>query len=119
MARYTNADIKEKLGDLRSKIRDGKVTLYFRTDKDALRKAVAFAFDLQDPDAFNTENFNSQTLVRFAKLFDIPKVEFRYPSQDDAAWALQNFINRRANPWAHVTGTPDAVLATEASPINV
>lgn len=124
MAQYTNKDIKLILSTLRSKIRNGQVTLYFRSDKTALRKAVASAFGF-DADAFNTENFNPQTLKRFATLFDIP-VEIssglpRYPSNDDAAWALQNFINRRADPWSHVRPDPidpaETVSATEADPI--
>ena len=116
-SRYTNNDTRLLLGDLRSKIRNGIVTLYFRTDKDAMRKAVAAAFSLQDADSFNTENFNPQTLLRFAKLFDVPMYSYtdkyypdgqkgmRYPSQDDAAAAIQNFINRRKDPWAHVRPT--------------
>ncbi len=121
MAQYINADIKLTLSDLRSKIRNGQITLYFRSEPQALRKAVAFAFGLQDADSFNTENFNPQTLKRFAKLFDVPQfineeLATRYPSNDDAAWALQNFINRRADPWSHVR--PDnTVTATSADPI--
>lgn len=124
MAQYTNDDIKLTLSDLRSKIRNGKITLYFRDDANALRNAIASAFGI-DKDAFNSENFNPQTMRRFAKLFAIPtraESSFQYPSQDDVATALQSFINRRANPWSHFLGEQlkegykDAVLATEADP---
>lgn len=123
-SRFNNNDLFIALSDLRSAIRNGTVTLYFRTDPDALRKAVAATLSLQDADAFNTENFNPQTLKRFATLFAVPRrsetstskiAAWRYPSQDDAAKALQNFINRRANPWSHFRD--DTVSATSADPI--
>lgn len=108
MSNYTNNDIKLTLGQLSSDIRNGRVIV----SGGALRPAVAAAFGI-DKDAFNTENFNPQTLKRFATLFDVPKyvaspegskiVQWKYPNQDDYAWALRNFINRRAVPWSHVT----------------
>lgn len=130
--RYTNNDIKLTLSSLRSQIRNGQVTLYFRAlpgrpaeGGNALRKAVANAFGF-GVDDFNTENFNPQTLKRFAKLFDVPTVvppmgtlPVTYPSNDEAAWAIQNFINRRADPWSHIRVDTSPVLATEVSPINV
>lgn len=108
MSNYTNNDIKLTLGQLSSDLRNGRITI----TGGGLRSAVASFFGI-DKDAFNTENFNPQTLKRFATLFDVPKyvaspegskiVQWKYPTQDDYAWALRNFINRRAVPWAHVT----------------
>jgi len=104
MSRYTNEDIKLTLSALRSDVRNGRTIVA----NGQLRNVVAQAFGF-DVDAFNTENFNPQTFRRFAKLFAIPQGvsqdsgTVRWPSQDEYAWALQNFINRRGNPWAHVT----------------
>lgn len=110
--RLNNEDIKVALTSLRDNLRQGKVTVYFRaTGPQALRNAVAHFLGLQDADSFNTENFNPQTLKRWASLFDVPRwpqtaptagAAWVYPSQDDTATALQNFINRRARPWSHV-----------------
>lgn len=132
--RYTNNDIKLTLSDLRSKIRNGQVTLHFRPipgkpntgGGSQLRNVVANAFGI-DADAFNTDNFIPMTLKRFAKLFDVPSYpqtsvdagsSFRYPSQDDAAWALQNFINRRADVWSHVRPTPPKAEVLEANGVG-
>lgn len=116
--RYTNADSKITLGNLRTAIRNGTVNI----GGGLLRDAVASAFGI-DKDAFNTENFAAPTLKRFAALFDVPKTPkdttslikaWNYPSQDDYATALQNFINRRNRPWAHVTGQTAAPESLEA-----
>jgi hypothetical protein len=40
---------------------------------------------------------NNGTAERFGKLFAVPAGQV---TQDDYAWAIQNFINRRAEPWA-------------------
>lgn len=123
--RYTNNDIKLTLGDLRSKIRNGQITVFFRDNGPTqLRVVVAAAFGI-DKDAFNSENFNPQTMKRFAKLFDVPRTPITattsgaawlYPSQDDVATALQNFLNRRADPWSHWV-VENSVTATSADPI--
>lgn len=108
MSNYTNNDIKLTLGQLSSDIRNGRTRIVLGN----FRTIVATAFGI-DKDAFNTENFNPQTLKRFATLFAEPKTpkdttsaiaSYNYPTQDQYAWALRNFINRRAEPWAHVTG---------------
>lgn len=102
--RFNITDIKLTLSDLRAQVRSNSTVISVRTDKKYLRLAVASAFGI-DPDAFNTENFNPQTLRRFAHLFDVPFLDHgdhqHYPSQDDIATALQNFINRRKDVWAH------------------
>lgn len=102
--RFTNFDIKNTFTFLRAQFRSGATTVSVRTDKFALRKAVAEAFGIQQ-DAFNTDNFNPQTFKRLAHLFDVPFLDHgdhqHYPSQDDIATALQNFINRRKDVWSH------------------
>lgn len=105
---YNNKDIKLILSGMRSHLRNGNYVLRY---KDAgavvLRKAVASYFGIEADD-FNTKNFNPQTLKRVAALFDVPSYgttstlldyAIRWPSQDDTAKALQNFINRRSKPW--------------------
>lgn len=127
MARFTNKSINEALLGLRNDIRNGHITLAFRTDSQALRKAVAATLGIDGPDAFNTENFNKQTLQRFATFFAVPRqpvtstsqiAAWRYPSTDEVAWAMQNFMNRRANPWSHVANRmeQEASRTTEPTP---
>lgn len=98
MARFTNKTINAALSELRISIREGRTTVYFR-DKGVihLKRLVGAALDVP----FSKEYFNPQTLRRFDKLFEtVPFAPF--PTQDDTATALQNFINRRSDPWAHV-----------------
>lgn len=108
MSRFTNTNVKLTLSDLRSKIRNGVVTVSYRDNPKSLWYNVAVAFGI-DPDDFNTDNFNPQTYRRFGKLFAIPTFmgssqlfARQFPSQDETATALQNFINRRSDPWSHV-----------------
>lgn len=116
MSRFTNTNVKLTLSDLRSKIRNGVVIVSYSSGGiDALRSTVAVAFGI-DKDDFNTENFNPQTFRRFAKLFDVPMIKgeldkIYYPTQDETATALQNFINRRADPWSH--SRPVAIISDE------
>lgn len=121
MPRMTNNDINTDLTYLRTSIRDGNTIVSYREDEQALRNVVAATLGI-DRDAFNSENFKPQTLKRFASLFDVPKwpttgttpnTAWIFPTQDETAAAIQNFMNRRKNPWSHV-GT---VTATEADPI--
>lgn len=102
--RFTTNDIKLTLSELRSQVRNSNTVISVRVDKKYLRFAVASAFGI-DADAFNVENFNPQTLLRFSHLFDVPSVDHgdhtHVPTQDEIATALQNFINRRKNVWAH------------------
>lgn len=129
MSRYTNNDIKLTLSDLRSKIRNGVVVVGYKTTALALRQAVALAFKT-DAVTFNTDaNFNPQTVRRFEKLFDVPVCDnlaeykagaasiVHYPTQDETATALQNFLNRRADPWSHVRPSTETLLA--AASVNV
>lgn len=128
MSRFTNTNVKLTLSDLRSKIRNGVVVVgYSSGGIDALRSNVAVAFGI-DKDDFNTENFNPQTFRRFAKLFDVPNLgqmgsnymdnlARRWPTQDETATALQNFINRRSDPWAHVHPSTEVLL--EAASVSV
>lgn len=122
MAKYTNKDIAAVLGKLRSDIRNG-ATIYDGRLKETVYSAFINApGEVMSGDFFSPDNFNPQTLKRFEKLFEVPREPrsnetrtgggglsqikaWRYPTQDDYAWALQNFINRRANPWAHVVLT--------------
>lgn len=106
MSRYTNNDIKLTLSDLRSKIRNGVVTVTYNVyGAKALRIRVEATFGVK---ITSTADFNSQTLRRFEKLFDVPSelLDFgqtlKWPTQDETATALQNFINRRSDPWSHV-----------------
>jgi hypothetical protein len=110
MARFTNKTINVALGELRTNIREGKTIVYFRNEGvEHLKRLIVAALGGEaNSDAwFSKEFFNPQTLRRFEKLFDVPTYIMvsgsnTYPTQDDTATALQNFINRRSDPWAHV-----------------
>lgn len=91
----TGKDINAVLTVLRDQLRNGVVALPLRWNRNALRNDIASRLGLEGY-AFNTGNFHPKTLQRFATLFDIPVGI----SQDDTAWALQNFMNRRKDPWA-------------------
>lgn len=123
MNRFTNTNVKLTLSDLRSKIRNGVVRVNYR--ENTLRNNVAIAFGI-DADDFNTDNFNPQTYRRFGKLFAVPMRptlfgtlpdEMLWPTQDETATALQNFINRRADPWSHVRPSTEVLL--EAASVSV
>lgn len=110
---YNINDINVQLSYLREQLRTGKNRIVFSVNKNALRLEVASLFGIGQDD-FNTENFHRRTLRRFAKLFDVPITDafYAYPTQDETAWALTNFINRRSDPWSHVR--PDPVDTTAA-----
>lgn len=113
MTRLLNTTINYALGDLRTKIREGKITVYFRDEGVGhLKRLVAGAFGYNSEVLIDKDVFNPQTIRRFEKLFDVPvgqmgseyinNLDARYPTQDETATAIQNFINRRSDPWAHV-----------------
>lgn len=123
MARFTNKTINEALTDLRKGLRTGTV----KVTQGDLRSLVAIDLGIGKDD-FNTENFNPQTLKRLAHLFEnVPMkprtgttqiVAMGYPSQDDYAWALQNFMNRRADPWKFRRDQSVLAVETRADGIN-
>lgn len=96
--RLSNDTINASLRDLRVQIREGKVNVQ-HAFPDNFQRVVLTALGAAD----TPENFNPQTLRRLNVLFDVPPLDKGYPSQDQTAWAIQNFINRRSNPWSHVT----------------
>lgn len=127
MARFTNATINAALGHLRTDIRDGKAIVYFKDQgvPHLKRLIVAYLFEntIEVSDALSSEYFNPQTLRRFDKLFDVPSylgdfgTSTVYPTQDDTAKAIQNFMNRRIDPWAHIR--PSTEVLNEAASVNV
>lgn len=109
MSRFTNDTINRKLSNLRQKLRDGTVTI----SGGRLKEAVEFELSnegliitLPSVGFFTAARFNPQTLRRFETLFAVPDYG-HYPTQDEYAWALNNFQNRRSDPWKHVKPTPE------------
>lgn len=107
MARFRNTTINKALVELRTSIREGKTTVYFKDQGPShLKRLVAAALETTVEMLDNNEYFNPQTVHRLNVLFNVPfdALNFNkvYPTQDDTATALQNFINRRKDPWAHV-----------------
>lgn len=111
--RWTNDDINISLAQLRELIRVGAIHVALNAKPGEgynMRDVVAHALGI-DPDAFNTQNFKPKTLLRFAQLLGTEKL--LNPTQDQIAWALTNFINRRKDPWEHVR--PDEVSTSNES----
>lgn len=105
--RFNRADVAYAMGAFRKSLRLGMVRVSrlpgipFET---ALRREVAAQFGIKSTD-FNTDYFAPATLKRLADFFEFPhhfdKTTGTYetPTQDEIAWAVQNFINRRKQPW--------------------
>lgn len=104
MARFNNRDIKARLSSLRSAIREGVVHLTFSKNPSVLWNVMYRTFDDKP---WTVDNFNPQTLVRLNAFVDTMPVlnhgdHEHFPTSDEVATAIQNFINRRANPWVNV-----------------
>ena len=104
MAKLTNKQINFELIFLRDEIRQGNI-IVFNGDLRTLVGQVISADET--PIEFTTENFNPQTLTRFDTLFAVPETATR----DQVATAIQNFINRRKDPWAHMKAKPTPMQA--------
>lgn len=96
MSRMKNSDINAALTDLRKDLRDGSVTIYTRPENTNFRTILLQYLGIDD---FTPEHMNPQTIRRFETLLEVPNTP---KSQDNIAWAIQNFINRRGDPWRHV-----------------
>lgn len=106
MSTYSNKQINVILTSLRADLREGKVNLPLRFNRSALKQEIARRIGVQPDDLACGEAFNPQTRDRFAILFTQQPQEV---TQDDVAKALQNFINRRKEPWLFVTQRQAAV----------
>jgi hypothetical protein len=104
MSRFTNSQIKEALTELRIALREGKTRVDLK-QANALQNVVGASLRgllredtvVLDASLFSRAYMNPQTAYRFKKFFDeAPNASV---NPDDTAWALQNFINRRADPW--------------------
>lgn len=113
--KYTNATLKVSLTAFRNQLRDGTVKVKYGVyGENAVKQALALCLAVTE---FTPTSFNEQTLARFATLFEAPRtpqtgtlpstVAWKYPTQDETASAVQNFINRRRDPWAHVRPASD------------
>lgn len=100
-------DVAATMSGFRNALRSGQVRitrLPGREFESVLRHEIAAQFGLKPTD-WNTENFRPATLKRFADFFAFPHHfdnetgSYHLPTQDEIAWAVQNFINRRKNPW--------------------
>lgn len=100
MATFTAIDVKNVLSTMRDDLREGRLNLPLRFNKTALQEEVASRFGLKPQDLTCDFAFSPKTLERFVILFQQQPPEV---TQDDVATALQNFINRRKEPWAFVT----------------
>lgn len=101
LQKFTLREIAGNLTELRKNLRDGKARVNW-AKKDGFRETIAALFGLKPTD-FSAHYFHRSTLERFAQLFAVPRgpgLDWRNPTPDEIAWALQNFINRRAKPWS-------------------
>lgn len=107
---FTNSQIATLLGSARIDLRNGVRRVYYsQNGKDALRTFFYLRFNVTDLSAFK-----KPMQKRLETLFDVPQIttaegSTRFPTQDETAWALQNFINRRAEPWAFFTRKAEAL----------
>jgi hypothetical protein len=100
VSQFNRNEVATNLQQLRNDLRSGKARINW-AKKDGFREIVASVFGLKPTD-FNTKNFRRSTLDRFARLFAVPKgaaLDWRNPTPDETAWALQHFINRRHDVW--------------------
>ena len=94
----SNKVVNMKLMMLRVDLRNGKVRVM-----DGDLKSVVM-------ERLGPVKLHPATEARFTKLFNVPwwtdgQGKTRHPSQDDYARAIQNFINRRFEPWAWFADT--------------
>lgn len=101
---WTNKRINEALTPLRDSYRAGTLEI---TYEDTLEARVT--------GVLSGDTFNEQTQKRLNALFSVPssiytsvtpKAAIRWPTPTDTARALQNFMNRRLDPWAHTKPQP-------------
>lgn len=97
--RLSNESINSALRDLRVQIREGKVHVQHAFAGNFPRVVSGALGGVE----YNSDNFNPQTINRLTVLFNVPQNGDKWPTPDQTAWALQNFINRRSDPWAHIT----------------
>lgn len=98
--RFNRKDLQGTLTIFRNNLREGKVILNWN-EPNNLRINVASVFGIK-PQDFNAEYFDKRTIERFAALFAVPlgpNLDWRHPTLDEVATAVQNFINRRQEPW--------------------
>lgn len=112
-SRFNSYEVNERMNSLRTALRTGSTRISRLPGQPypvVLRASVASVFGLR-PDDFNTEFFAPATLRRFAAFFAVPQIldletgALHSPSQDELAWAVQNFINRRKEPWKQFFNT--------------
>jgi len=99
---FTSAQVSDHLYWMRDALRDGHRVV----EKEGLFKSLAdlitsdFGFGRAEHKKLlcSSEGIVSPKIAeRFGRLFAVPEGKV---SQDDYAWAIQNFINRRKEPWA-------------------
>lgn len=95
--RLNNETINKALRELRDQIREGKITVH-HAFPDNFKRIVVAALGVE----LSSEFLNPQTVRRLTTLLSVPLYGSKWPSQDQTAWAIQNFINRRSYPWSHV-----------------
>lgn len=106
MSAFTNKQINEVLTSLRDDLRDGRVNLPIRLNRNALKEEISKRLGVEGEALVCGPAVNPQTRGRFAILFAQMPQEV---TQDDVAKALQNFMNRRKEPWLFVARRQAAV----------
>jgi hypothetical protein len=111
MNKITGNTIKMALSDMRDDLRSGTVDVRYGK----LEEIVSEYFVLPKGAPFDNTLFKNSAVTRFRTLFAVPNLGDEtvgdvWPTAAEYARALQNFINRRKNPWAHVTGGAPTTL---------
>jgi hypothetical protein len=123
--RLNNTQIKQALTTIRTDLREGKVRVSHENRAETLKTVIGLelrsriadiaAIHVTPQGVFDTQWMNPQTAKRFDAFFAAVPTGGCL-AQDDVAWALQNFINRRAEPWAFLARREET---TDLSKITV
>ncbi len=99
---FTSAQVADHLFWMRDALREGhrvvSPTGPFKSLADLITFDFGFGRDEHKKLLCSSEGIVPPKIAeRFGRLFAVPEGKV---TQDDYAWAIQNFINRRKEPWA-------------------
>ncbi len=98
---FNRNEIAIQMGKLRDAIRARTARVLWKHDARSLKRETLgrFGFKIENDDW--KASFSAETIVRFEHLWSVPvkKLDWPFPTPDQTARAVQNFINRRKNVW--------------------
>jgi hypothetical protein len=92
--------IEEKLRNARDNIREGRDTVTASTFREAMKEWLGVPHEAFDTAVGRNTYFKQGIFSRIEKLLNVPSYPgAAEPTPDQFAWAIQNFLNRRSDPW--------------------